>query len=245
MLIYTQEQEPASNWPAPIEQSWQTMPARPARGEIAQEMASKMPQLGLSDILLIAAVVNATERPHGIITWLGQYYQISRVSVYKLGERVEERLVRPSEGLVLGEGREKEKVSQARLERTIVAAAFPGNGSIRPTQVILHEAFGQARSIGYISALRLKAGRRAGEVLSGISYVSLGPVIALRDETFFQGRPLLLLVEPISTTIIAAHVSPDRQADTWALALMMAQEQGLTLSGLTEDMAKTEWAEVN
>ncbi|MCP5098559.1 MAG: hypothetical protein GY943_23665 [Chloroflexi bacterium] len=29
-----------------------------------------------------------------------------------------------------------------------------------------------------------------------------------------------------------------RQADTWALASMMAKEQGLLLVGLTEDMAK-------
>jgi len=29
----------------------------------------------------------------------------------------------------------------------------------------------------------------------------LGTVIAARDETFFQGQPLLLVIDPVSTTI--------------------------------------------
>ncbi len=49
---------------------------------------------------------------------------------------------------------------------------------------------------------------------------------------------MLLLVDPVTTVIIAAHVGSDRKADTWTLALMMAKEQGLSLVGLTEDMAK-------
>ncbi len=91
--------------------------------------------------------------------------------------------------------------------------------------------------MGYISSLRLEAGERAGDILSRVDYTPLGPLIALRDETFFQGRPMLLLIDPISTTIVAARVCSDRQADTWALVLMMAEEQGVSLAGLTEDMA--------
>jgi hypothetical protein len=49
---------------------------------------------------------------------------------------------------------------------------------------------------------------------------------------------MLLLIDPISTTIVAAHVCCDRQADTWALILLLAEEQGVSLAGLTEDMAK-------
>ncbi len=119
-----------------------------------------------------------------------------------------------------------------------MTALFPGNASIRPTREILNEALDTLRSVGYISALRLEAGQRAGTILSRVNYAPLGQVIALRDETFFQGRPLLLLLDPVTTTIISAHAAPDRKADTWALALMMAKEQGLSLIGLAEDMAK-------
>jgi hypothetical protein len=238
MQVYNQYAEEETLWPEPIEQSWQSLPARLVRTSIAEELASKMPHLRLADILFLAAVVNVTERPYGVITWLADFYRISRVSVYALGERVIERLTRPVEQWVLPETTEKEEVARTRLDRTILTALFPGNAAIRPTQKILQEAFAEQRSVGYISTLRLEAGRKAGEVLSQIDYAPLGAVIALRDETFFQGRPMLLLVYPVSTTILAAHVCADRQADTWGTILLMAEEQGLCLAGLTEDMAK-------
>ncbi len=238
MQVYNQYAETNTLWPEPIEQSWQIMPALSPPSSIAKELASKMPHLGLADILFLAAVVHVPERPYGVITWLADFYRISRVSVYALGGRVEQRLTKPVEQWVLPELKENEEGNRTRQDRTILTTLFPGNASIRPTQEILREAFGAQRSVGYISTLRLEAGRKAGEVLSQINYAPLGPVIALRDETFFQGRPMLLLVDPVSTTIMAAHVCADRKADTWGTILLMAEEQGVSLAGLTEDMAK-------
>ncbi len=239
MIVYNQYEDTVTHWPEPIEQSWQMMPAVSFRSPLAEELAGKMPHLGMADILFLAAIVNMPKRPYGVITWVADFYRISRVSVYKLGERVVSRLTKPTELLLsLPEPVTKETASKARIDRTILTALFPGNASIRPTREILNEAFDTLRSVGYISALRLEAGQRAGAVLSRVNYAPLGQVIALRDETFFQGRPLLLLLDPVTTTIISAHVAPDRKADTWALALMMAKEQGLSLIGLAEDMAK-------
>jgi hypothetical protein len=237
MIVYNQYEDTVTRWPEPIEQGWQTRGAITVRSNIAEDLASKMPHLGLADILFLAAVVHMPGRPHGVITWLADFYGISRVSVYALGERVATQLTKPTTVLSLPEPVEKETVSKTRLQRTILTALFPGNASIRPTMSILQEAFDEQRSVGYISTLRLEAGQKAGDVLSQIDYRPLGPLLALRDETFFQGRPMLLLVDPISTTIVAAYVCSDRQADTWALALLLAEEQGVSLSGLTEDMA--------
>jgi len=241
MKVYNQYEDTVTYFPEPIELGRQMMPTWSFRSPLAVELASKMPHLGLSDILFIAAVVYLPYRPYGSITHLADSYRISRVSVYKLGDRVVSRLKKPEEPIALlppPKPVAKETVSKARIERTILTALFPGNASIRPTREILNEALDTLRSVGYISALRLEAGQRAGAILSRVSYAPLGQVIALRDETFFQGRPLLLLIDPVTTTIISAHVAPDRKADTWALALMMAKEQGLSLIGLTEDMAK-------
>ncbi len=238
MKVYNQYEDTVTHWPQPIEQGWQMMPAVSPREPLAAELGSKMPHLGLADILFLAAVVHTPARPHGVITWLADVYGISRVSIYALGKRVAARLQKPTELLTLPEAREKEAVSKARLDRTILTALFPGNASIRPTKAILKEAFDTWRSTGSIATLRVEAGQKAGHVLSRINYTPLGPLIALRDETFFQRRPMLLLIDPMSTTIVAAYVSCDRKADTWALALLMAQEQGVSLIGLTEDMAK-------
>ena len=65
----------------------------------------------------------------------------------------------------------------------------------------------------------------------------MGTVIAARDETFFK-PPLLLVLAPVSTSILFAQVTADRQADTWGIALLMVQEQGVTIGGLVEDMAR-------
>ena len=237
MIVYNQYEEPVTHWTEPVEQSWQRMPVKKFRPPLAEEMASKMPQLGLADILFLSAVVNVPERPYGVITWLAGFYGISRVSVYAIGKRVASRLTTPIEIVVLPDRKQLETVDKVRLNRTILTTLFPGNASIRPTIAILKEAFDTLRSVGYISTLRLEAGQRAGDILANIDYTPLGPLILLRDETFFQGYPILLLMDPISTTIVGAQVCSDRQSDTWGLLLLMAQEQGVSLTGLTEDMA--------
>jgi hypothetical protein len=110
--------------------------------------------------------------------------------------------------------------------------------AIRPTQRLLTEAFDQSRSVGWVSELLREAGRQAGQVLGKIDTTALENVIVARDETFFQGQPLLLIIDPVSTTILLAQACPDRQADTWGAALLIAQEQGATIRGVVEDMAR-------
>ena len=72
------------NWPAPIEPVWQSLgtASAPLPG-------SQRPDLGLAERLFIGAVVNVPrgQRPWGIITWLGEMFQLSRPSVYAIGTR--------------------------------------------------------------------------------------------------------------------------------------------------------------
>jgi hypothetical protein len=89
-----------------------------------------------------------------------------------------------------------------------------------------------------MSELLTEAVQKAGQVLKQIDFSAAVPVLVLRDETFFQDRPVLLMVDPLSSTILSAFVAPDRQADTWGLLLLMAQDQGVDIAGLVEDMAR-------
>lgn len=240
MQVYNQYEDTFSSWPTAIEKSWQST-GRSSRTAVVGELAGKMPHLGLGDILLIAGLVHMKSRPYGLITWLADYYQISRVSVYALGARVQARLLSRQPQLTLSAtaGRPAPQVvSKARLERTILATLLPGKAAIRPTQVILQEAFSESRSVGYINELRLSAGRRAGHKLAEVDYSGLGPVLLLRDETYFGEKPILLLVEPLTTTIVGIYACEDRQAETWATALLLAQDQGVNIAGIVEDMAK-------
>ena len=97
-------------------------------------------------------------------------------------------------------------VTPTRMARTVLTAGLPGKMAIRPLRHALNEAFDQTRSIGWISELLTAAGHQAGRVLRDIDTSPLGTVIAARDETFFQGSPLLLVIDPVSTTILLVAI---------------------------------------
>lgn len=224
------------NWPEPLESSWQLL-----GGDKASELAPKLPHLGLSDILLLSTVlsIDRSERPWGIVTWLSEVFAVSRPGLYALVKRVLARLQPEAEPQRLsGEGATRVEVTPTRLARTVLTATCPGKMAIRPLQQLLEETFDQSRSVGWLSELISAAGREAGQVLARQDTSALQQVIVARDETFFQGWPLLLVIEPVSATILLAQACPDRQADTWGAALLLAQEQGATLSGVVEDMAR-------
>jgi len=248
MTVYPNNEPTTPLWPVWFEMLFQSLPSGPGT-----PLAPKLPHLSLSEALTLGmlTLIPRENRPYGLITWASELYGVSRTSMYELGKRIKARL------LSVGDGSESTvseltsvdselaatvneiEVTPARLKRTILAATFPGNVSIRPTQELLGVAFDQKPSIGMISELRLEAGRIAGRVLAGLDYRSVGAVIIGRDELFLQDIPLLLVVEPVSTTILLALACEDRQAETWGAVLELVQEQGLSIAGFVEDMART------
>ena len=244
MTFYSQSSQSVMAWPEPIETVYQALgpaPMLPVR--------YKRPDVSLSDRFFMAAVANLPRetRPWGSMTWLSDVFRVSRPTVYAIAEDLRERfLVEPLQsrseptGTVAAADRTTSvPVTSWRIQRTLLTMALPGNMALRPMQAVLQTAFGQSRSVGYISELLTEAGRRAGRLLRTLDYRPLGRVIALRDETFFQDWPILLLVEPRSSVILLAHVAADRSAETWGAALLVAQDSGVQLGGLVEDMGRT------
>ncbi len=238
MALYLQNQQTSVTWPEPFESTWQLL-----GGRYGHDLAPKLPHLGLADILFMTTLMSLPrqQRPWGIVTWMAEVFALSRPGLYALTERVQQRLTATADHLALPRA-EPERLTIAitatRRARMVLTASLPGKMAIRPLRQVLNEAFDQTRSIGWISQLLSKAGQKAGHVLADIDTSPLGTVIAARDETFFQGLPLLLVIDPVSTTILFAQVTNDRKADTWGAALLMAQEQGATIGGLVEDMAR-------
>ena len=248
MAVYTENASTAALWPAPLETIFQSLPSGSGT-----TLAPKLPHLSDWEALCLGSLplIPRERRPHGVISWSSEMFGVSRPSIYALSRRIQARLLsageaeeaeasdRAPEASMPEQGVAWLEVTQQRLQRTILTATFPGNVSIRPTQAVLTEALDQTPSIGAISELRLEAGRQAGRVLAGLDYNSIGQVIVGRDETFFQGTPLLLVIEPVSSTILLALACEDRQATTWGAALELVQEQGASIAGLVEDMART------
>lgn len=236
----------AACWPGMIESGYQLL-----GGGKVSELAPKLPHLGLADVLFMTSIMSIPRerRPWGIVTWLSDAFLLSRPALYNLAERVRERLLpNPVAGYLsidagdlLEEESRAEKEAQSkrnRLARTILTAAFPGKMALRPMQQMLVESLDKSPSVGWLSELLKEASQKAKEILAEIDFSAMGPLIVLRDETFFQDQPILMLVDPVSSVIVQAVVAPDRQADTWALLLLLAQDKGVHFAGLVEDMAR-------
>lgn len=238
MTLYLQNQQTSVTWPEPYESTWQWL-----GGTRTHNLAPKLPHLGLADILFMTTIMSLPrqQRPWGMATWMANVFMLSRTALYELTHRVEQQLLLRAEPLALPAPEKQAPtvaITPTRLARTVLTASLPGKMAIRPLRQMLNEAFDQTRSIGWISELLTAAGHKAGRVLGNIDTSPLGTVIAARDETFFQGSPLLLVIDPVSTVILLAQVADDRKADTWGAALLIAQEQGVTIGGLVEDMAR-------
>jgi hypothetical protein len=246
MELYTQSFNlPNVLWPEPMETTWQWLTTGPS------VPGSKIPHLSVADQLFVAAVANTPRpaRPWGAITWLSSAFQISRPTIYDLGRRAARGLDRSLGGRPVEQhsapapmGRSCRDhtitVTSNRMARTALTLAFPGKAALRPMQECLETAFDQTRGLGTLSELLTQAGQRAGQVLEQIDCSPLGPVIVLRDETYFQDWPILLVIEPVTTTILLGVVSEDAQAETWGAALLVSQDGGAHIKGLVEDMAR-------
>ena len=230
-------------WPGPMEPIYQLLGR-----ELALPARFKRRELGLSARLYIAAVGNLPpdERPWGSMTWLSAVFDVSRPTVYQIAAQARQpwlapvgAVTQPAPSAAATPQATRAPVSDRRLKRTLLTLAWPGNVALRPMQSVLRAAFDESRSLGFISTLLTSAGQQAGRVLADLNYRPLGRVIALRDETFFQDWPILFLVEPRSGVILLGHVAKDRSAETWGTALLVAQDTGVELAGLVEDMGRT------
>ncbi len=216
-------------WPEPIERFYQATGGQPS----GETLAPRAPHLSLSDILFMTGVMSSPQRPWGIVTWMAEMFDVSRQTVYDLTDRVRQRFSLPPRVAPVIPSDEGH-----RLQRTALTAAFPGKMAIRPMQEVMQEAFGASRSVGWISELLTEAGERAGRILAKAPLASLGPVLVVRDEKFFQNKPILMVIEPVSAAILGIWALTDRQAETWALALTELTDRGLQIAGVIEDMAR-------
>ena len=244
MTVYTPSAVPAyGTWPEPIESIWSLVSC-----DTTRLPGYKRPDLSLADRLFIGAVVNlpAEQRPWGCLTWLAQMLATSRTTLYTIGDRARTSLAawpsgRPARvldaaGPAPADGSAPVvTVTPNRLARTILTLLMPGGVSGRTIDDCLQVAFDCGRSTGSVSDLLHRAGQRAGEVLEQVNHAPLGAVVLARDELFTGRDPNLLLVEPHSLVITGLYAVTDRDAETWACALLLTQDRQVQIAGLAED----------
>jgi hypothetical protein len=212
------------------------------------------------DRLEIARRFHDPDRDWGEVIGMAREYKLSRTAVYDIAERAsilfEPRLPGPVPclkrllpcGAMLSQAsaetetrsREEEKRMRARL---ILTSLFPGGVTMRPLEDILEEAPLEGCSDTTIWRFVNQEGSKASQILAQVDYadVPLPVVMVDVDETFFDGRPTLFAVEPISLTICGFHVPSDgdRSSYTWGpLLLILQEDQHLDIYGGAGDAAK-------
>ena len=229
-------------WSEPIEQIWRNLPRR------GQSLPGwKRPDLGLSERLFIGAVLNLPkkQRHWGIISWLANMLNVSRPTLYAIGEWTKAGLLPESICRTLPVEDDSEaasldrkkaiSVTPNRIKRTALTLTFPGGVSERSAEVCLQAAFDEGRSPAFLSSLLHEAGKRAGDLLQQIDHSVLGEVVQARDELFVGREPILLMVEPNSLVITGLYATADRDAETWGCVLLLTQDRRVQIKGLAED----------
>jgi hypothetical protein len=228
-------------WPEPIERIWEMLP-----GEGQSLPGWKRPDIGLSDRLFIAAVLNLPKerRCWGIVTWLSGLMNVSRPTLYAIGDWARSTLLPGSVPPMTTAGCDPAaeissdqliSVTPQRIKRTALTLLFPGGVSDRSAEACLQIAFDKSRSAGFLSGLAHEAGARAGEILKQVDHAVMGPVVLARDELFVGREPILLMVEPHSLVITGLYATQDRDAETWGCVLLFTQDRRVQIKGLAED----------
>lgn len=124
-------------------------------------------------------------------------------------------------------------VTKKWLYGLVLGLLLTCRSSFRGIQELLADHFGFSISLGTIHNLSARAAEQARAVnhaqdLSAIRY-------GAPDEIFQSSKPVLVGVDLQSTYCYLLEAAERRDADTWALALWQAQEQGLQLERSVAD----------
>ena len=211
------------------------------------------PDITLYDRLQIAARFWDPERSWGTVTQLAQKYGTSRETIYQIAYRAQRGLsaalpgpkFRPPQILSCPNDAPPQVTPSDHVrERIILTSVFPAGVTMRPLEEILNEV-PAINSCSDTTIWRIinQAGQKADQILSEVDYqqINLPLVFVAVDETFFNGYPILFVVEPISLSICAYYIPPDkdRSADNWSCLLQLVKkEQNLNIIGGLGDAAK-------
>lgn len=212
------------------------------------------PDVTLFDRLEIARRYFAPHRPWGEVTKMAKDYALSRVTIYVIVFRVllffQPGVPGPRAGtsgqpsdIVKEVVRSLTAAEAKRLQgRLILTGVFPGGGTMRSLEDMLDEAPGVDGSATTIWRIVAQKGAEANALLQSINFigVSLSVILVAIDETYFDGRPIFMVVEPISLAICGFYVPADgnRGNVTWGpFLLVLREDQHLNFEGAMGDGA--------
>jgi len=179
-------------------------------------------------------------RPWGLVTELSQSYGVSRKFLYEVRNKAVEgmmtSLLAQTPGRPTNDVARALNIDKSLVDQSIVTLVTAVPGSIRGIQVSLQAILGVSRSVGYISETLQQAADKAAA--QNVLEVPIKAVLAEADEIFQASQPCLTVVDGRSFMVV--HLSPESQRDatTWGVRLLEAQQRGVVFADIACDGAR-------
>lgn len=169
----------------------------------------------------------AAQHIYGVKTAIAQQYQVSRTFLYQLIWAAQLCLYE-----LFNTQQLKVLANRLDLDSMIVLLRLECKASIASISEMLGKMGYPHDSIGMISECLKALGKSLGNTLHlDTDYM----VFYLSDEIFASGSPILVTIDPVSTTILRIELSPNRKGETWALHYQAIKDQGIMPKGLGSD----------
>jgi len=173
---------------------------------------------------------------YGTVSALARAHDVSRKSVYKLRGQANEALTQAfaTAGVEAPRGRFTWVLTEADIERTIVALRVVTPSSIRDIEAMMPIVYGFGWSYGKIWNVLSRAERRAKAFLNLVDIMDI-KTIAL-DEMFSQSQPVFAGIDLDSQYLFQLEVHKSRTGEVWAESLgSLRDRQGLAPKVVVKD----------
>jgi hypothetical protein len=124
-------------------------------------------------------------------------------------------------------------IDRAAVERAVLVLHQVVHGSVRGIQECLAEILETDRSVGTIQGILGTAAERA----RALAPVPSQPLVAVADELFAAGQPVLAVVDHASGLVAALEPATGRDETGWGCTYLDLAARGVTIGSLTADGA--------
>jgi hypothetical protein len=156
------------------------------------------------------AIEAKIDREWGVITALSKYYEISRTFVYILRDR----LIALTPHLFFP-NKESKSYKKKEIIETILSYRLEGGMSIGAISTVMKRQGLDCSGASTISQSLSAIGALISSTESIPKDKALKKVTLLLDEIFIGSQPILITVEPISSTILNIELADNRKGETW------------------------------
>jgi hypothetical protein len=174
----------------------------------------------------------AHQGSYGIVSQLSQEQSISRQTLYtwkQRGQKAMKSMFTP---------KQEQEPKEVKIERVVLTLFTDGHASREGIQRCIEEILGEHISLGKISEILEKAGKRAQEYLE--SLIPAGKRVLALDEQYGskRGEAYLNIVDANSSLVLASAPPVAVDGESWSIFLLQMKDRNIEWGAAVSDGGK-------